>query len=176
MNLGVNASACSLGFPKGSHLLGSNEFLFLCTHFFVSFSASLSFCWKLLLLSLFKFLNPSSFVPYWLSQAFFADSPTILVPVLWIPAFSSSHPHNFSLASVCWKSFLTLLMSWSILSPPIVFFTSQMMTPPYFSLILGFLSHTSFGFCHILSSSFLYCFIAGRLFIDQLSLTFSTSM
>lgn len=47
-----------------------------------------------------------------------------------------------------------------------------MMAPPYFSLILGFLSCT-FGFYQILSSSFLYCIIAGRfcrLFIDQLSL------
>lgn len=101
-------------------------------------------------------------------------------PFLWIPFFSS-HPHSFPFPA----SVQSVGNSFSLCPCPdqpypylYFFFTSQMMTPPYFSLILGFLSCT-FGFCHILSSSFPYCFIAARffrLFIDQLRLIFSTSL
>lgn len=133
-------------------------------------------------------------VSFWISQSFFFSCPILAfsgflyqlyTSIILVPFFEYLPSPLIPTTSLFQLQFSRLEILFHFAHALVnvkatyrVFFASQMITHPYFSLILGFLSCT-FGFCHILSSSFLYCFIAGRfcrLFIDQLSLIFSSSL
>lgn len=166
-------SVCqSLEIPKGSHLLGFNYFFFLCTHFSVSFSSSQPFwqtgssfpCLFSTQISQFYFSSLPAFalsgLLHWDSSVQQFLSLSLNTCLLLLPSphllFSRLQSSLFEIPPQFPHVLVNLMPSY------IAFFTSQTVTPPYSSLILGFLSCSTFWFCHTLCSPLPYCFIAGR--------------